>query len=229
MRRFSVGGPSPRRVASGAGIVRATFHHAVQAMAGDAGFCTPHHGWISPIFLPVDLVFPDRIEAWKAFGMLCALHFAYFCAAPDPISPFFILALLGEEYFDTLELRHIKALDPAAADKLEGWFSFPHSEPMPAGFGPVTTSILEADLQARRLLHADQSFLDPHVPQIPVIRAGMAVAEKRATVNRLMCCKVLLGIDSPWQNEEFLAAREGFNLELLEMNRSLSDVRTVAN
>lgn len=51
--------------------------------------------------------------------------------------------------------------------------------------------------------------------------------DQRRACHRLICSKVLLGMDDPSNCPEFLSAREGFNLEIVarHLGSPFSDVR----
>ncbi|KIP01304.1 hypothetical protein PHLGIDRAFT_123472 [Phlebiopsis gigantea 11061_1 CR5-6] len=184
-------------ISSGTGVERSVYDCLAKDIVNDTAYWTPLGIWHAPVFSPLSAPLEDRLKTWKAVGTFCALHFIYFGTGPAPISPFFILALLGTQHFDDLTLGHITALDPEAADKLTGWFNHPPDVAIPQIFSPAMVSISHAELP------------------VPLIRQHMGDPAQRAECHRLVCARVLLGMSDPWSHPEFISALEGFNLELI--------------
>lgn len=130
----------------GLGLERSAYDHLIRTVVTDLNYWSQNGPWFVPVFSPIPGPLALRLQTWKALGTLCALYFLYYRVAPDPVSPFFILALLGMETFDALTLGQITAFDPDAADKLEGWLQLAPDCPLPPGFTPASQSIAHAEI-----------------------------------------------------------------------------------
>ena len=66
---------------------------ALQKLLVDPAFWEERAGYHVPRVSP--LVVPPRLCVWKTFGTLLALHLVHVRTAPEPVSPFLVLFLLG--------------------------------------------------------------------------------------------------------------------------------------
>lgn len=83
--------------------------------SGASDYATPQFN-----FLPASL----RLQLLWTYGSIAAIHIQTILTGPDPISPFFIYAVIMGDVsaWDDLDYNYIRSLDPTVAATLKPWF-----------------------------------------------------------------------------------------------------------
>lgn len=140
----------------GEGLERSIWSHVFTIMMKD------HYHWqlIGAYYAPKFAVFRDMSNTqsshalWLSFGAVCALHIIYSGTAPEPISPFLLLAvILGQDHFHTLTYEEITSFDLDLGEKLQPWFQLAPDAPFPDSLShPLASLIMQyCDMEVRPL------------------------------------------------------------------------------
>jgi hypothetical protein len=79
-----------------------------------------------PVLSP--LITPARLRDFWVAGVWCAIHIIHLGLAPDPVSPWWLFAIVYGQDGLPSDLTGIQALDPNSANILEPWFKFTESD-----------------------------------------------------------------------------------------------------
>ena len=135
----------------GRGLERSVIRNAIHQMVDDSAYWTSIGPWRVPSFCLHDEPSADRLALWEASGILCAMHLIYYGSAPFPVSPFFLLLMLGKDEFDKLDDIAVTAFDAESSEKLRPWLTRTSSDDPPLDLRSEfwQTVIMHAELDVR--------------------------------------------------------------------------------
>ncbi|KAI0825464.1 hypothetical protein BC629DRAFT_1586380 [Irpex lacteus] len=188
----------------GQGLERSVWGRIFTTMAKD------HYHWqtIGSYSTPKLSPFRDANDTqashalWLSYGAACALHLIHSATAPEPVSPFLLLAIiLGQENFHKLTFTTVASFDPDLGRKLQPWLELSADSALPEGLNnPVAQLLMEYEIEVPQVSCNRQSPSDHH----------------RWTC--FILAKVLLGDGSIWNHAEFKKFQEGFQLQYARKN-----------
>ena len=136
--------------AAGEGVERAVLCRACTLVAADyLHFADSHCGiYRIPQFLNQEV--PHRLARWKAYGTVIALNLIRVHAAPLPISPFLLMALLNKHNQLLVDERIIARFAYASAVELHPWFQLLPTDDIPHEYDhPVIQFLSDRNLMVR--------------------------------------------------------------------------------
>ncbi len=141
-----------RTLTIGQGLERSIWSQLFTTMTAD----DLHWIQISDYYAPKLGVFRLRTPAshslWLSYGAACALHIIHSGSAPEPVTPFLLLAIiLGQDNFHTLTFEDISSFDIKLGKTLQPWLEVPVNGPFPDGpLSPVSQLLIqECNFQVR--------------------------------------------------------------------------------
>lgn len=85
----------------------------------------------------------DDDALWLGYGAACALHLIYSGTAPEPVTPFLLLAvILGQGNFHNLTYESVASFDPGLGQRIRPWFELPDDGPFPTGLTHPVAQLL---------------------------------------------------------------------------------------
>jgi hypothetical protein len=105
---------------------------------------SPHWGCRGASYHPLFSAFitPIQLREFWVAGVWCGIHIIHLGLAPDPITPWWLLAVVyGQEGLPT-NLSAIEALDPVSAKTLAPWFQFGESDILASENGRLVQQLL---------------------------------------------------------------------------------------
>lgn len=142
--------------------MRAVLRSAIHSSLSDTNRWALRGDYYIPNFFPTSVAIPERVKSFWADGSLSAIHFLRLCTGPEPISPFFLRAIIigGQMPFENLTLDFINYLDPSSAQTLLPWFLIDNSTIIEEHAHPVVQLLINyVDLPVR-LICSCLDFLD---------------------------------------------------------------------
>lgn len=137
----------------GQGLERSVWGRIFTTMAKD------HYHWqtIGSYSTPKLSPFRDANDTqashalWLSYGAACALHLIHSATAPEPVSPFLLLAMiLGQENFHKLTFTTVASFDPDLGTKLQPWLELSADSALPEGLNnPVAQLLMEYEIEVR--------------------------------------------------------------------------------
>ncbi|KAH9937958.1 hypothetical protein B0H21DRAFT_833402 [Amylocystis lapponica] len=149
-----------------------------------------------PYYIPqfIDVDLPSRHFKWKAFGTILAITIIHVRSAPLPISLFLIMALLSDDSTLTIHKDILAHFDRSSAVTLYPWLMLQPTDEMPVALNHPISQLLMSEMDIQW--------------------------------TTALLTRVLLGRSSSslWNNPEFKALQEGFNIFFNE-NLSVNSVK----
>jgi hypothetical protein len=126
MRRYSKASDPVIQHAVGHGPQRGMMREAIKLLTDDTALWGVKADYKVPLLWPLPTVqMSMRKRDFWVCGSLAAIHMFALGMAPDPIAPWWILAIVyGDNTCMDLEFAFIEALDPDSAKILKPWFHF---------------------------------------------------------------------------------------------------------
>jgi hypothetical protein len=115
----------------GAGVERGTWRVMVDRISKMREYWGKRGSYYSPLFTPTGQSTPERLNFWKMFGSVIAIHMFTFGQCPVEFSPFIPLTLEGGAAALDVSPSYISLVDHVTAEKLKPWHALKYSDPRP--------------------------------------------------------------------------------------------------
>jgi hypothetical protein len=208
----------------GDGPNRAVFRAGVRILVENSPQWGCRGNYYHPILFPLSTS-PRQRDFWVA-GTWCALHWIHLGLAPDPISPWWLCAIIHGRDGLPNDLATIRVLDPPSATILEPWFQFTASNILGTDIQNPVRQLLITYLELNDVCYSFCNVIcisDDLQPIQLTMFQNWRSPQFHSLVTKALVSSVLIGHHEPWTHPEYQAFQDGFNLHL--RGRRLFDVR----